>query len=279
MAGPSRRNFCAVFAGLLRAESVRGTALLMSVAERKVITVESPDVAARWVVAPGSTLKPLTLWALLESHKLKASDEYLCPGKLQLAGHTLNCSHPVMTVPMNVSRAIAYSCNCAVAHFAERLHADELPDFLRRLSLLSSSGLLSGEEAIGSIRSGLAGSQLQLQALGESGVRVTPLELLMAYRNLARRCQDPMMAPIFEGLEGAVEYGTGQRARLEHVHVAGKTGSVRNQAGLPAAWFAGFAPSRAPEVVVTVLVEGASGGADAAPIAARLLKNYFASRS
>jgi peptidoglycan glycosyltransferase len=250
----------------------------MSVAERKIVTVEGRDVAARWLGTPGSTMKPLTLWALLESGKLKASDEYLCPRKLVLDGRALNCSHPVITIPMNVSRAIAYSCNCAVAHFAQRLQPNELPDFLRRLNVSSSSGLFGSAEARGVIRSNLSGEQLQLQALGEDGVRMTPLELVMAYRTLARRCQEAALAPILEGLEGAVEYGTGQRAGLQHVKVAGKTGSVRT-AGVPAAWFAGFAPSRAPEVAVTVLVQGASGGADAAPIAERLLQSYFASRS
>lgn len=250
----------------------------MSVPERKIISSEGPEIARQWLMAPGSTLKPLTLWALLESRKLNASDEYLCPGTLRLAGHSMNCSHPVVTAPMNVSRAIAYSCNCAVAHFGERLAPDELPDFLRRLNLFSSSGLLPGPEANGSVRAGLSGPQLQLQALGEEGIRVTPLELLMAYRKLALRCQDAVLTPILEGMEGAVEYGTAQRAQLPGIRVAGKTGSVRNEAGVQAAWFAGFAPSRAPEVVVTVLAQGASGGADAAPVAARLLQSYFAGR-
>lgn len=254
------------------------SALLASVAERRIIAAEGVDLARGWLLVPGSTLKPLTLWALLEAGKLKASDEYLCPGTLRLAGHSLNCSHPVMTIPMNVSRAIAYSCNCAVAHFAERLETDELSNFLRRLNIFSPSGLVAAPEAVGTAREGLAGPQLQLQALGEANLRITALELAIGYRALARRSKDAVVAPILEGLEGAVEYGTAQRAALRGVRVAGKTGTVESSVGVPAAWFAGFAPSRAPEVVVTVLVQGASGGADAAPVAGRLLESYFASR-
>lgn len=277
----SRRDlFPLLMSGLFtaRAEPLRGTALLVSVAERKVMAARGADRAGKLLVAPGSTLKPFTLWALLESGKLSATDEYLCPGSLSLAGHSLNCSHSMTAVPMNVPRAIAYSCNCAVAHFAERLAPGELPNFLQRVSLFSSSDLLAGPEATGSVRRDLSGAELQVQALGEDGLRVTPLELLMAYRMLARRSQETAMAPILEGLEGAVEYGTGQRAKLKNVRVAGKTGSIRDAAGARAAWFAGFAPSRTPEVAVTVLVEGASGGADAAPIAGQMLEAYFAGR-
>lgn len=277
-----RRDFWPLLSGVLArplvAKPVVGTALLMSVAERRVLAVEGADAAARWLVAPGSTLKPLTLWALLESQKLKASDQYFCRGKLSLEGKALNCSHPPLTVPMNVTRAIAYSCNCAVAHFAKRLVPEELPQFLRKVNLCSASGLLSRPEAVSTMQPSLSGEQLQLQALGEGGLEVTALEMLMAYRTLAVHSQNPALAPILEGLEGAVEYGTGQRAAFPNVRVAGKTGSIRTRAGVPAAWFAGFAPSRAPEVVVAVLTPGESGAADAAPIAARLVQTYFSHR-
>jgi cell division protein FtsI/penicillin-binding protein 2 len=82
--------------------------------------------------------------------------------------------------------------------------------------------------------------------------------------------------PVRAGLEGAVEFGTAQLARVPGIAVAGKTGSVQTAAGAGIAWFAGFAPSRSPRVVVTVMLQGHSGGADAAPVAAKLLETYFA---
>jgi cell division protein FtsI/penicillin-binding protein 2 len=110
-----------------------------------------------------------------------------------------------------------------------------------------------------------------LQALGEEGIRVTPLELLLAYSRLsARNC-----AAVLEGLEGAVEFGTAQAAQVQGVRVAGKTGSIVLASGSPAAWFAGFAPSRNPTLAVVVLTPGHSGGVDAAPLAASLLKRYL----
>jgi cell division protein FtsI/penicillin-binding protein 2 len=68
-----------------------------------------------------------------------------------------------------------------------------------------------------------------------------------------------------------VEYGTAQRAKVPGLKVAGKTGSVRTPAGAYLAWFAGFTD----EAVVTVMLHGRSGGADAAPVAARILEAHW----
>lgn len=224
-------------------------------------------------------MKPLSLLTLLEKGSLTAHEEYVCPGRLTVAGRSFNCSHPPLGLPMNAARAIAYSCNCAVAHFAERFRPGDLSKALERSGLASPTGLLPGVEASGFVRDGVRGPACILQALGEEGVQVTALELLSAYRRLANRVNEKLVAPILEGLEGAVEFGTAQAARLDRIRIAGKTGSVRTANNGRAAWFAGFAPSRSPEVVVTVLVAGRSGGADAAPIAGRLLRRYFAGRT
>jgi cell division protein FtsI/penicillin-binding protein 2 len=239
----------------------------MNISDRRIISVQGDEMGRRWLGAPGSTMKPLSLLALIDAGKLTDHDEFPCPGKLLLAGHQLNCSHPQMPLAMNVSRAIAYSCNCAVGHFAQRFAPGELAAFLIQAGLNSATVLSA------------SGQEQQLQALGEEGVSVMPLELLTAYRYLARRRVDRRTTPILEGLEGAVEFGTAQPARLARFRVAGKTGSVLTSSGSHAAWFAGFAPSRSPEVAVVVLVEGRSGGADAAPVAGRLLREHFGARA
>jgi penicillin-binding protein 2 len=76
--------------------------------------------------------------------------------------------------------------------------------------------------------------------------------------------------------------GTGAAARIPGLEVAGKTGTAqivaksRAEKGEDHAWFASFAPARAPEVVVVVLVErGGKGGQVAAPIARRILNAIF----
>ncbi|NRB57864.1 MAG: hypothetical protein HRU39_18085, partial [Salinicola sp.] len=96
-----------------------------------------------------------------------------------------------------------------------------------------------------------------------------------------------------DALESAVAepHGTGGMARIRGVRVAGKTGTAQvvrlkytehlEQDEIPIrhrdhAWFVGFAPADAAEIVVVVLVEhGGHGGAAAAPIARKVLARYF----
>lgn len=104
------------------------------------------------------------------------------------------------------------------------------------------------------------------------------------------------LARIRDGLEGVVSErgGTGGRARVRGVRVAGKTGTAQvvrlehtenlEEDEVPVryrdhAWFVAFAPADAPEIVVAVLVEhGGHGGSAAAPIARRVLERYFEKR-
>ena len=70
-----------------------------------------------------------------------------------------------------------------------------------------------------------------------------------------------------------VEEGTGTRARINGVDVAGKTGTAEIEGKEPDAWFIGFAPAYDPKVAVAVLVEqGGEGGVTAAPIARRVIE-------
>jgi penicillin-binding protein 2 len=85
--------------------------------------------------------------------------------------------------------------------------------------------------------------------------------------------------------------GTGRRAYLPEVRVAGKTGtsqtvSLERYQGYTAAtrpyrlrdhaWFTAYAPADNPEVVVTVLLEHSGGGGSiSAPVAAKVLAAYF----
>jgi cell division protein FtsI/penicillin-binding protein 2 len=177
---------------------------------------------------------------------------------------------------MQIDTALAYSCNCFVAHAAERFSPGELATALEGAGLASRTGWIGEDEAAGRIQPAMRADAQRLQALGEDGVLITVAELAAAYRTLALKVSRPEMQPILAGLEAAVEFGTAQNANIKGVKVAGKTGSVLSAAGEPIAWFAGFMPSRAPEVVVAVMLPGRSGGADAAPIAGRILAEYRA---
>ena len=98
---------------------------------------------------------------------------------------------------------------------------------------------------------------------------------------------------ISEGLYAAVseKHGTGWRARVRDVLVAGKTGTSqvvslrdndkRTQEETPEkfrdhAWFVGYAPFDDPKIAVAVIVEhSGSGGKVAAPIAGQVMKRYL----
>ena len=245
----------------------RGTAVLLELKTRKVIGVHQPELAARWLMPPGSTMKPFSIGALLDSGKLRADEQFPCPIQLSLAGRSFTCSHPATGVPMRAETAIAYSCNNFVAHFAKRFDGGELA---RAVKFSRNSGFFVDEvpsrvEPAGDL------VERQLQAIGEAKVIVTPAGLLAAYAGLASRAA----GPVLDGLEGAVEYGTAQLAAVPKVKVAGKTGTVVDRNGAHIVWFAGFAPSRTPQVAVVVASQGRSGAMDAAPIAGRILAERF----
>lgn len=248
-------------------EDARGAALLVDARTRRPLAEHAPEVAGRLLVPPGSTVKPFTVAALIESGKLRPAEEFRCPGTLAIAGYNLSCSHPPDLPPMNARAAIAYSCNCFVARYAARFEPGELTRAFARYGLLSRTEWVP-EEAAGEFTRG----DVRLQALGEAGIRVTPAAVAMAYLRLAAVGARAWMAPVMGGLEDAVAFGTAQRARVAGLKVAGKTGSVRAADGAHLAWFAGFAPAGRPKYVVTVMLQGLSGGADAAPVAGRILE-------
>jgi penicillin-binding protein 2 len=98
---------------------------------------------------------------------------------------------------------------------------------------------------------------------------------------------------VVDALEAVVgeEGGTARRARIPGVRVAGKTGTAQvvhlkhtedlEEDEVPIrfrdhAWFVGFAPVEAPEIVVASLVEhGGHGSSAAAPVTGRVLATYF----
>ena len=258
--------------------STRGAALVVDVRTRTVVAIGGANRVGRSLSPPGSTLKPFVLSALIKTGKLRPEASFLCSMRLRIGARVLDCSHPPIATPMRIETALAYSCNCFVAHAAEQFGPGELARALESAGFASRTGWAGDDEATGRIQPAIKADTQRLQALGEDGVLITVAELAAAYRVLALKIGQPEMQPILAGLEGAVEFGTAQNARVQGVKVAGKTGTALTAAGEPVAWFAGFLPSRAPEVVVAVMLPGRSGGADAAPIAGRILTEYRAGK-
>ncbi len=250
-----------------------GTAVVLDVASGAVIGAYHLDIAARRAAYPGSSIKPFTLTALLESGKVDSQTALLCRRPLDIAGHRLDCSHPDTHQPLDPATALAYSCNSYFTTVATRLTPGELHEALVRDGFTSPTGL-SPHEASGTVEMASSREQLQLQAIGDWGLRVTPLELLRAYRNLAllaRSRSDPKLAPLFAGLEGSTSYGMARLAQPRgEVRVSGKTGTANSdESQWTHAWFAGFAPADNPEIVLVVFLEKGRGS-DAAEVASKI---------
>ena len=78
---------------------------------------------------------------------------------------------------------------------------------------------------------------------------------------------------VIQAMEQVVAGGTGGRARIPGVRVAGKTGTAQNPHGQDHALFIAFAPAEAPTVALAVVVEnGGHGGSVAAPIAREAIR-------
>src|SRR4051812_22463502 len=92
-----------------------GTAIALDVATGRIVAIYKPEVAARRLARPGSTIKPFTLAALLD-----------------------------------VVAALAYSCNNDFASAPSRLRDSDLAETFTRAGLVSRTGLYS-PEAVGEL--------------------------------------------------------------------------------------------------------------------------------
>jgi penicillin-binding protein 2 len=99
------------------------------------------------------------------------------------------------------------------------------------------------------------------------------------------------LALVREGMRMAVDAGTAWNIRIPGLSVAGKTGSAEypamdeegnilydDRGYLPThAWFTAFAPVEAPEIAVVIFLEGGGEGSQtAAPVAAEIMRYYYA---
>ena len=148
-------------------------------------------------------------------------------------------------------------------------------------------------------------------SIGQGDLQVTPLQMAVAYSAIANggalykpqlvlRIGSPDQGPeeaitpqeigklpvkpehlaaIRQGLRGVVASAVGTVRNYYYgmpVKVAGKTGTAETGTAKPDAWFAAYAPSDAPEIVVVVMVENiGQGSAVASPIARNVIEAYF----
>jgi penicillin-binding protein 2 len=122
----------------------------------------------------------------------------------------------------------------------------------------------------------------------EDGKLVAPHEPQVRANLNTAGIKDSQIELVREGMKRVVATGTGRKAQIKGVTVAGKTGTAQfwrleKQDGKAVkvkdnhTWFITFAPYEAPKFAICVFVQGAkSGGSVSAPIAQRIMEESLA---
>jgi len=278
----------------------RGVALVSNPATGEILALSDAQMAFERAFPPGSTAKIVTAATALEEKVISPSDRIFCQRVPPLLGEAFHCSHPPPVGAFTLATALANSCNYFFAALSVRLTPQVLAHGYAMFGFGSPVAGPNTPGNAGQVRvEGDAAAKAQA-ALGERTILVTPAQLLIAYSAIATRgaafgfwqgsetrhpsllrrvdLRSETFDTLEAGLEESVRSGTGQGAAVEGVRVAGKTGTARIPGGTGAthAWFVGYAPVGAPEIAVVVFLERGTGAHDAAPLAGRILRRYFA---
>lgn len=78
-------------------------------------------------------------------------------------------------------------------------------------------------------------------------------------KSLGQAISADTASKVKEAMLGVVDHGTGRRAKVQGVQVAGKTGTAQIEDGKINSFFIGFAPYDNPTLIISVVIEGADG--------------------
>ncbi len=251
---------------------------------------------------PGSTIKPFTAMAALESGRYQSETMIeTSPGYFWVDSKMIQ--DPVNLNTITLAEAIQKSSQVAIAKVALDLPRDTVFDVLQRSGLGDYVGTGLPGEVTGLFSNVGMQSRVSRTAMAYGyGFTVTPLQLASAYVALAghgsrlplsilKQDRVPEPQQVFDA-EDAREViammervtqqgGTATNADIDDYRVAGKTGTARVLENgryndeRHVAWFAGLAPVSDPRIVMVVLVnepntDRASGGKVAAPVFGRV---------
>lgn len=274
---------------------------------------------------PGSSFKVLVADAALTSGDFTPDSELTDRIELGLPGSTAVITNADEGycgdgTTITLERALAVSCNTAFAALGMEVGAEAL---LAAVEAAGFNGTIPFEFATAASAlpfESIAGDlpALAQTALGQRDVRATPLQMALVAAAVAnggeimrpylvqaildadgqetgrtrastwrRAMAEETAAALVQMMEQVVLNGTGWRAAVPGVRLAGKTGTAEVPGGAPDVWFIGFGPVDAGpgerRIAIAVLVEDGgtlgedgSGGSVAAPIAQAVLAAFFA---
>ncbi len=265
------------------------------------------------VYDPGSTFKPFLVASALEEKVVKETDRIFCEnGNYAVAGKVIHEAQRKRHGVLTVREIIKYSSNIGSAKIAERLGKEKFHSYITRFGFGSKTGIDLNGESAGLLRPHHDWTRVDLTriAFGQ-GISITPIQLITALSALAnggvlmkpyvikgivdrkgqivkeyhptmvRRVISPAtskrITSIMTDVVGA-EDGTGKRARIENVNVAGKTGTSQKfdfarhvySSERVRTSFMGFFPAEAPQLAILVVLDEPQrdrwGGVASAPV-------------
>lgn len=255
---------------------------------------------------PGSTMKPLTLVAALESGRYSLETLVdTSPGRIRVGRKVL--PDPRNYGEITVSRIVEKSSQVGVTKIALDIGHEPVWNAFQRMGIGQPLGTGFPGEGTGLLPSRPRWRKIEEVTLAFGyGLTVTPLQLARAYTVFANggvlrpvsllALEEGELSPGEQVMSPAVaskvltvlhrvtgDEGTASRARVPGYEVGGKTGTV-HQVGAQGyiddkyrALFAGVAPAENPRIVTVVVLNGPKGdeyggGAVAAPVFGRVAR-------
>jgi penicillin-binding protein 2 len=274
--------------------------------------------AMREVYNPGSTLKPIVALGALRDGAITPDTQFDCDHVFMVGRVAFHCDYDWGCGTLDLRRGLRRSCNIYFYNTARRLGEDGWRRITSEFGLFQPTGIDLPHENPGHAPGSTVypGELVQL-GIGQGPFDVTPLQMVRAYAEIAvdhrvtphlvghiddvhgntvwkwehpEDAQTPILPDLRPDLRQAVidalsdvvyqQEGTARRAGFPREwRVAGKTGTAQNRGKIDA-WFIGFAPVEAPEIVVGCVVEGAGHGADAAaPLVREMMRGFYSAQA
>lgn len=270
---------------------------------RKLKSSHLRNRAVTDVFEPGSTIKPFTVAAALESGKFKADSVVnTSPGYFRIGKYVVQDVRNYGRI--NLSTILSKSSNIGASKLALAITAKNLTDVHSRIGFGFSTGSGFPGEVAGIINLPTEKQLVERATLSYGyGLSVTPLQLARAYGAIANDGVMPSTSfirvehaereervlskkhskQIRKMLEGVVtKKGTGSRAAVSGYRISGKTGTIKKASAggysddSYIAVFAGMAPASNPRLAMVVTISEPRGdvyygGKVAAPVFSKVM--------
>jgi len=259
------------------------------------------------VFEPGSTVKPISMSAALQSGRWKPSDKVeVYPGSLQIGRYTIKDVSRSEGPILDLTGILINSSNVGMSKIAFDIGGEAIYRVMSQVGLGQYTGLGFPGERVGNLPNHREWRKAETATLSYGyGVSVTALQLVHAYAALAN---DGKMVPLsilkvdkapeavqaipketaetVQGmLQQVIEAPRGVfRAQVPFYHVAGKSGTARKATvgskgyteNAYRSLFAGFGPMSDPRYAIVVVIDepgkgGYFGGLVSAPVFSKVM--------